>query len=59
MRRVGRDVNGLAGTNDRVLAAEGDLNFAFENGEHLFEIVAMGCGAAAGRDMHVDETFPE
>jgi hypothetical protein len=34
---------------------EGDLDVAFENGEHLLKIVAMWRRAAAGRDKHVDE----
>jgi hypothetical protein len=52
---VGRDVDGLADSRDPFPAAESDLNFALENGEHLLEIVAVGRRTAAGRDVHVDE----
>jgi hypothetical protein len=36
-------------------AADGDFDLAVEDGEHLFEVVAVWRRAAARRDMHVDE----
>ena len=56
VRGVGRDIGGFAGADDGFHAAESDLDLAFENTEHLLEIVAMGRRAATGRDEHVEET---
>lgn len=56
VRGVRGNVDGLSGLYDLFLPAEGSVEFAFEDGEGLFEIVAMGRGAAAGGNMHVDET---
>jgi hypothetical protein len=52
---VGRDVDGLARPPARRLTAESELDFALKNGEHLLEVGAVGAGAAARRDVHVDE----
>jgi len=38
-----------------MLVAKTELDLAFEDGEHLLEVVTMRRGAAAGRDVHVDE----
>ena len=58
MRGVGRPVDGLAGPRNRVLAAEGELHLAINHGEHFLEVVAVGRGTAAGRDVHIDEGVP-
>jgi hypothetical protein len=55
VRGVGGDVEGFAGFNGGFLATEGGFDLAFEYGEGLFEVVTMGWGTAAGRDVHVDE----
>ena len=52
VRRVGRDVEGLALKHDRFLAAEGRLDLALEHVEHLLEIVAVPRGAAALGEVH-------
>ena len=57
MRCVCRDVGGLAGSHHRFRAPESDLDLAFENAEHLLEIVAMRRRASAGRNKHVDEAI--
>ena len=56
MWRVGGNVGRLAGSHNRFCAPESDLDFTFENGKHLLEIVAMRRWAAAGRDKHVNKT---
>jgi hypothetical protein len=48
MRRVGRDVGGPAGTDDRGLSPEGDLELAVGDVEHLVEVVAVRRWPAAG-----------
>ncbi len=55
VRRVSRYVDGLAGSGQEVLAPEAELHLAFEDGEHLLEVVTVRRGAAPGWDMHVDE----
>ena len=55
MRRVRRDVDGLSGAHDRLFAAEGGFNLAFEEGEELLEIMPAGRRATAGRGVHVDQ----
>jgi hypothetical protein len=53
--RVGWNVDGFTGFRHEVLVAEVELDLAFEDGEHLLEVVPVRRGAAAGRDVHVDE----
>jgi hypothetical protein len=53
--RVGRNIDGFAGSGDEILITEAQLDFAFEDGEHLLEIVTVRRGPAAGWDVHVDE----
>jgi hypothetical protein len=55
MRCVGWDIEGLSGSHDRLLAAEGSLDLALKDGERLLEVVAVGSRAAALRDVHIDE----
>jgi hypothetical protein len=38
-----------------VLAAKGELYFAFEHAERFLEVVPVRRGTAAGRDLHVDQ----
>src|SRR5579859_275533 len=40
----------------QLLAAKGDREFAFEDAERFFEVVAMRRRPAARRDVHVDST---
>ena len=49
-------MNGLARPHHRFSAAERSLDFAFQNDERLLEIVTMRWWAAAGRNIHIDET---
>ena len=53
--RIGWNIDGLARFRHDVLVAKAELDLAFEDGEHLLEVVTMRRGAAAGRDVHVDE----
>lgn len=55
MGRVGRDVDRLAGSHNRFGSAERNFDLAFENGEHLFEIVAMRRRTASRRNVHINE----
>ena len=55
MRSVGRHIDGLASFGHEVLVMESYLYLTHKNGEHLFEVVTMGMGTAAGRYEHVDE----
>ncbi len=55
MRGVGGDVDGFSCLDGRFCATEGGFDFAFEDGEGLFEVVAVWGRASAGRDVHVDE----
>ena len=57
MRRIGRDAEGLAGVNHRFFSAEGGFDLAFKDGEGFLEVVPMRRRAAAGRDVHIDETI--
>ena len=52
---VGGDAESFAGFYDGFCVAEGGLDFAFQDGEGFFEVVAVWGWAAAGGDMHVDE----
>ena len=55
MRSVGRDVQGFAGADGRLLATEGDFHLAFEEDEGLLEVMPVRGRTAAGRDVHVDD----
>jgi len=55
VRRVGRHVDGLAGAGNDRLAAEGHLNLAVKDGEHLLEVVPVRRRAATRGHMHIDE----
>jgi hypothetical protein len=55
VRRVGRDVDRLTCSDDRLLAAKGDFDFACEQGERLLEVVTVRRRPAAGRNVHVDQ----
>ena len=55
MRRIRRDIHGLARSHHRLRAAEGRLEFTFEDDERLLEIVPVRRGASPGRDVHIDE----
>ena len=55
VRGVGGDVDGVAGADGALFAAEGGFEFAVEEDEGLLEIVAMRGRAAVGRDEHVDK----
>jgi hypothetical protein len=52
---VGRHVDGLASAGHERLAAEGHLDFAVKDGEHLLEVVPVRRRPAARWDVHVDE----
>jgi len=55
VRRIGRDVSGLANSQERFCTAESDLDLALNDTEHFLEVVAMRRRATAGRHKHVDE----
>jgi len=55
VRGVGWDMYGLARPHHHRCAAEGGLDFAFEDAERLLEIVPVRRRAASGRNMHVDQ----
>jgi hypothetical protein len=46
---------GHAGRDRSLFTAEGELKLAFEQREHLLEVVAVRSGAPAVRDVHVDQ----
>jgi hypothetical protein len=52
---VCRHVDRHPGLGDVSGPAEGDLQLAVEDGEHLLEVVAMRRRPATRRDVHVDE----
>jgi hypothetical protein len=49
VRGVGRNIDGRPGANGLRLAAEGELELAFEEGKQFLEIVAMGAAAHPAR----------
>ncbi|MGY3409288.1 EmrB/QacA subfamily drug resistance transporter [Bradyrhizobium sp. GM5.1] len=55
VRRVGRDVDGRPRTYG--ITAKGEFKFAFEQREHLLEVVAVRRGPAAGGHQHVDQAI--
>src|SRR5665213_568130 len=57
MRRIGRNVDRLAGSRDRLPSSEDKLDFAFQDREHLLEIVAMRRRTATRRDIYINETM--
>lgn len=54
MRGVGWNVDRIAGANGGLLATKSHFDLALEQDESLFEVVAMGPGSTARRDVHVD-----
>ena len=59
VRRIGRNVQRLAGARRGFHAAKRRLDLAFEHHESFLEVVAMRRRAASRRDVHVDEAeFP-
>jgi hypothetical protein len=52
---VRRDVECLARSHHRFHTSKGRLDHALRDGERFLEVMAMGRGAAAGRNMHVNE----
>jgi hypothetical protein len=55
---VGRHVDGLPSSRRDALTAEGHLDLAVEDREHLLEVVAVRRGTASWRDVHVDQRVP-
>jgi hypothetical protein len=55
VRRIGRNVQGLAGARRGFHAAKRRLDLALEHHESFLEVVAMRRRAASGWDVHVDE----
>ncbi len=55
MRSVGRDVQGFAGADGRLLAPERGFHLAFEEDEGLLEVMPVRGRTAARRDVHVDD----
>jgi hypothetical protein len=55
VRGVGWDVDVHAGSDSSLFTAEGELKLALEKREHLLEVVAVRSGAAAVRNVHVDQ----
>ena len=58
MGGVGGHVDRLARSGRQGLTAEGHLDLAVEDGEHLLEVVAVRRRAASWGDVHVDERVP-
>jgi hypothetical protein len=56
MRRIRWNMNGLARSRHSFLPAKYQLEFAFQNAEGLFKIMAMRRRAAAWRNVHLDKT---
>jgi hypothetical protein len=55
VRRIGRNMNGLADTCNRLYSSKGSLDLAFENDERVLKIVPVRRWAAARWDMHIDK----
>jgi len=53
---VSRDIDSFARPGDEALASKTELNLTVEDSEHFFKVVAVWRGAAARRDVHVDES---
>jgi hypothetical protein len=56
VRRVGGDIHGRACADSHDVASKSEFEIAFENREHLLEIMAMRRRVAAGKHDHVDQT---
>jgi hypothetical protein len=56
VRSVGRDVNGLALSYNRLGTSKGSLDFTFQKDERLLKVVPVRRGTAARWDMHIDKT---
>src|SRR5450755_2299265 len=55
MRRIRRNVHGLAGAHDGLRTAEGRLDLPLEKNERLLEIVPMRRRSTARWNVHVDD----
>jgi hypothetical protein len=55
MRSVSRDVQGFAGADSKLLAAEGGFHLALKKDEGLLEVMPVRGRTATGRDVHVDD----
>ena len=55
MRSVGRNVQRVAGSHARLLAAEGRFHLTFEQDKGLLEVMPMWRRSATWRDVHVDD----
>src|ERR1035438_8800918 len=55
VRRVSRNMHGLARCMGRFFSPEDRLNLAFENDEGLLKVVPVRRWAATWRDVHIDE----
>ena len=58
MRSVRRDVNRLASSYRLLDAAECKLQFTFQQGKRLFEVMAMRWRASSPRNVHIDQAIP-
>jgi hypothetical protein len=58
MRRVCGDVNCVSGARDLFGAAKSYIEFSYEQGEGLFEIVTVRWWPASWRDVHVNQAEP-
>jgi hypothetical protein len=54
MGSIRRNVDCLAGMNNRLFATKGGFNLPVEHDEGLLKVMAMRPGTSAGRDVHVD-----
>lgn len=58
MRRVGRDVNGLALFHDRLRSTKGYFDFTIQENERFFKVVPVRRRTTTRRDMHIDKAEP-
>jgi hypothetical protein len=57
VRSIRWNIYGFARSHQHLCAAEGCLEFPFEDSEHLLEIVSVRRRAASGRNVHIDGCF--
>ena len=55
VRRIGRNMNGLASTCNGLYSSKCSLDLAFEDDEGLLKVVPVRRWAAARWDMHIDK----
>jgi hypothetical protein len=55
MRRVRRNVDGVAGTHEGLLATERSFHFTVKHNEGLFKVMTVRWGAAPWQDVHVND----